>query len=87
MGRSALDPQVRLREREMLGGQIQSQDKRFRKEFSQPSSSLLRLIQAKSSQELRENRLWLECVGVEHKMSTILWKPFPENLKGAARIY
>ena len=40
----------------MVGGQIQSQDKRFRKALSPPYTSLLRLTQAKSNQELREKR-------------------------------
>jgi hypothetical protein len=35
-------------------------EQRFRNAFSPPYSSPLRLIQAKSSQELRKNRLWLE---------------------------
>jgi len=35
-------------------------EKRLRKPLPSPSSSLLRLIQAKSSQGLRKNRLWLE---------------------------
>ncbi len=35
-------------------------EQRFRKALSPPYSSLLRLTQAKSSQELRKNRVWLE---------------------------
>ncbi len=59
----------------MVGGQVQSQDKRFRKALSPPYSSLLRMTQAKSRQELEEKAGvgWneLEEGGVGHKMSTI----------------
>ncbi len=43
-------------QREMVGGQIQSYEKRFRKAFSLSYSSPLRLIQAQSNRGLLETR-------------------------------
>jgi hypothetical protein len=45
---------------QMIGEQVESQEQRFRKAFSRPYSSPLRLTQAKSSQELGGSPFWLE---------------------------
>jgi len=70
----------------MVGEQIQSSDKRFRKPQSRPYSGLRELTGAHSSKGLRETRAlvavgWneLECGGVEHKMSTLALRSRKES--------